>query len=133
MVWRTLSTVWQDTYTGTPIRNYARQPIGAIGAGSFPFPIIEYIALNNIPDKYLPFTLLLAPTVSRWMMVYAIFAFPYARPEGLGKAFKQAVGSQRISYCHFPHLVISCYTISNSRTGNSGSHLDNSYFRGALY
>ena len=30
------------------------------------------------------------PVVSRWAMVYAIFAFPYARPEGLGKAYKAA-------------------------------------------
>jgi adenosylcobinamide-GDP ribazoletransferase len=30
------------------------------------------------------------PVVSRWAMVYAIFAFPYARPEGLGTAYKAA-------------------------------------------
>ena len=37
--------------------------IGAIGAaGLFLFLIIEYISLNNIPDKYIPFTLLLAPS-----------------------------------------------------------------------
>ena len=29
------------------------------------------------------------PVVSRWAMVYAIFAYPYARPSGLGKVFKQ--------------------------------------------
>ena len=66
--------------------------IGGIGAvGLFLFLIIEYVALNSIPDKWMPFTLLLAPTVSRWAMVYSIFTYPYARPEGLGKAFKQGV------------------------------------------
>ena len=66
--------------------------IGAIGAvGLFLFLIIEYITLNSLPDKWMPFTLLLAPTVSRWAMIDAIFAYPYARPEGLGKAFKQGV------------------------------------------
>ena len=82
--------------------------IGAIGAaGLFLFLIIEYIALNNIPDKYLPFTLLLAPTVSRWTMVYAIFAFPYARPEGLGKAFKQAVGRSEFLIATFLTLLLA--------------------------
>ena len=66
--------------------------IGAMGAGGlFLFLIIEYIALNSIPGKWMPFTLLLAPAVSRWAMVGVIFAYPYARPEGLGKAFKQGV------------------------------------------
>ena len=82
--------------------------IGAIGAaGLFLFLIIEYIALNNIPDKYLPFTLLLAPAVSRWMMVYAIFAFPYARPEGLGKAFKEAVSRSEFLIATFLTLLLA--------------------------
>jgi adenosylcobinamide-GDP ribazoletransferase len=82
--------------------------IGAIGAvGLFLFLIIEYVCLNSIPDKYLPFTLLLAPAVSRWAMVYAIFAFPYARPEGLGKAFKQAVGRSEFLIATFLTLLLS--------------------------
>jgi adenosylcobinamide-GDP ribazoletransferase len=64
--------------------------IGGIGAvGLFIFLIIEYVALNSIPDKWMPFTLLLTPTASRWAMVYSIFTYSYARPEGLGKTFKQ--------------------------------------------
>jgi adenosylcobinamide-GDP ribazoletransferase len=59
--------------------------------GLFLFLIIEFVALNNIPGKWMPFTLLLAPAVSRWAMVDAIFTYPYARPEGLGKAFKKEV------------------------------------------
>jgi adenosylcobinamide-GDP ribazoletransferase len=66
--------------------------IGGIGAvGLVLFLIIEYVSLNNIPDRWMPFTLLLAPTVSRWAMVNSIFIFPYARDSGLGKAFKQGV------------------------------------------
>jgi adenosylcobinamide-GDP ribazoletransferase len=34
-------------------------------------------------------TLMLAPVLGSWAMVLAIAAFPYARKEGLGKAFKQ--------------------------------------------
>ena len=35
--------------------------------------------------------------LGRWAMVYAIFAYPYARPEGLGKVFKQAASWQRFT------------------------------------
>jgi adenosylcobinamide-GDP ribazoletransferase len=75
--------------------------------GLFLFLIIEYVCLNSIPEKYLPFTLLLAPAVSRWAMVYAIFVFPYARPEGLGKAFKQAVGRSEFLIATFLTLLLA--------------------------
>ena len=66
--------------------------IGGIGAvGLFLFLIIEYITLNSIPENWLPYTLLLAPVVSRWAMVNSIFAYPYARATGAGQAFKQVV------------------------------------------
>jgi adenosylcobinamide-GDP ribazoletransferase len=52
--------------------------------------LVKYIALNNIPGAWMLPALLFMPVVSRWAMVYAIFAFPYARPEGLGTAYKQA-------------------------------------------
>jgi len=51
--------------------------------------LIEYISLSNIPGNLLTATLLIMPVISRWTMVYAISAYPYARQEGLGKAFKQ--------------------------------------------
>lgn len=31
---------------------------------------------------------MLMPVLGRWSVVCSIFAFPYARPEGLGRAFK---------------------------------------------
>ena len=69
--------------------------IGGIGAvGLVLFLIIEYVSLNNVPEKWMPYTLLLAPTVSRWAMVNSIFTCPYARATGLGKAFKQVISWQ---------------------------------------
>jgi adenosylcobinamide-GDP ribazoletransferase len=44
-------------------------------------------------------TLLIMPSVSRWAMVYAIFAYRYARPSGLGKAFKEAT--------KLPHFIVA--------------------------
>lgn len=52
--------------------------------------LVKYVTLNNIPSDVMLPALLFMPIVSRWAMVYAIFAFPYARPEGLGTAYKQA-------------------------------------------
>ncbi len=54
--------------------------------------LVQYLALNSIPADKMTAVLLFMPTVSRWAMVYAIYAFPYARPTGLGKAYKEATG-----------------------------------------
>ena len=51
--------------------------------------MVKYVSLNSVPEGLLMATLVLMPVVSRWAMVYAIFAYPYARPSGLGKVFKQ--------------------------------------------
>ena len=41
-------------------------------------------------------TLVIMPVLSRWAMVYAIFAYPYARPSGLGNIFKQGATWPRL-------------------------------------
>lgn len=51
--------------------------------------LVKYVTLNSIPPTFMMATLLFMPVVSRWAMVYAIFAYPYARPSGLGTAFKK--------------------------------------------
>jgi len=82
--------------------------IGAMGAaGLFLFLIIEYVALINIQERYIPFALLLVPVVSRWAMVFSIFSYPYARPEGLGKAFKQGVRWQEFLIATFVAVVLA--------------------------
>ena len=50
--------------------------------------LVKYVALNSVPARWLMPTLLLMPVIGRWAMVYAVFAFPYAKPSGLGKVFK---------------------------------------------
>ena len=52
--------------------------------------LAKYVSLNSIPSDYMTAVLLFMPVASRWAMVYAVFAFRYARPEGLGKAYKAA-------------------------------------------
>jgi adenosylcobinamide-GDP ribazoletransferase len=72
--------------------------IGGFGAiGLILILLTQYVALNSIPqtsERLTIFALILAPVVSRWTMVNAIFAYPYARPDGLGKVYKEAVTRQ---------------------------------------
>jgi len=53
--------------------------------------LVKYVSLNNLPLGLVTHSLVLMPVISRWAMVYTVFAYPYARPSGLGKAFKQGV------------------------------------------
>jgi adenosylcobinamide-GDP ribazoletransferase len=76
-------------------------------AGLFFFLLIEYLALNNIPAHWMPFTLILAPTMSRWAMVNSIFTYPYARPDGLGKTFKQGVTWKELLIASLVTLVLA--------------------------
>ena len=56
--------------------------------------LVKYVSLNSVPENLLMVTLVLMPVVSRWAMVYTVFAYPYARPAGLGKIFKQGASWQ---------------------------------------
>jgi adenosylcobinamide-GDP ribazoletransferase len=52
--------------------------------------LVKYVSLNSVPPELITAVLIFMPVVSRWAMVYAIFVYPYARPEGLGTAYKNA-------------------------------------------
>lgn len=67
---------------------------GVIGAALL--LLVKFVSLNSVPQSLMIFTLVAAPVISRWTMVYAIFAYPYARPSGLGKAFKVATGWRQL-------------------------------------
>jgi len=54
--------------------------------------LVKYVSLNSIPGTLMTASLVLMPVAGRWAMTYAIFAYPYARPSGLGKAFKEGTG-----------------------------------------
>ena len=63
---------------------------GAFGIiGACCLLLVKYVSLNSVPENLLMRALLLMPIVSRWAMVYAVFVYPYAKPSGLGRAFKQ--------------------------------------------
>jgi adenosylcobinamide-GDP ribazoletransferase len=64
--------------------------VGAFGViGAILLFMAKFAALSSIPHNLIYATLILMPVLSRWSMVYAIMAYPYAKPEGLGATFKQ--------------------------------------------
>lgn len=70
---------------------------GVIGAVSL--VLLKYAALAALPEDgavRAP-ALVLMPLISRWAMVYAISAYPYARQVGTGKAFKEHASWQRFA------------------------------------
>jgi len=69
--------------------------------------LVKYVSLNNVPQSLVMATLVLMPVVSRWAMVYAIFAYPYARPSGLGKVFKQGANWQRFAIATVITLAVA--------------------------
>jgi adenosylcobinamide-GDP ribazoletransferase len=70
---------------------------GAFGiTGMILLLLTKFLLLNSIPQAFVAPTLLLMPVIGRWTMVYAIAVYPYARKEGLGKAFKDGVTRMRL-------------------------------------
>ena len=69
--------------------------------------LVKYISLNAVPEPLLMVTLVLMPVISRWAMVYAIFAYPYGRPSGLGKIVKQETNWQRFTMATLITLAVA--------------------------
>ncbi len=71
--------------------------VGGFGVvGAFCLLLLVYVSLGGMPEAYKMVALILMPALSRWSMVYAIFAFPYAKPAGLGKTFKQQANWRKL-------------------------------------
>jgi len=51
--------------------------------------LLQYLALTSVPQEQRLAALILMPTIARWTMVYAVFAYPYARRQGMGKIFQE--------------------------------------------
>jgi adenosylcobinamide-GDP ribazoletransferase len=69
--------------------------------------LVKYVTLHSIPEDFFIAVLLFMPVVSRWAMVYAIFAFRYARPSGLGTAFKESTRWPQLTIATVITLVIA--------------------------
>ena len=79
--------------------------VGAFGiAGTVLLILLKYVSLSAA--SVLP-ALLLMPALSRWAMVSAIFAFPYAKASGMGSVFKQGANWQRLTLSTVVTLLIA--------------------------
>jgi len=64
--------------------------IGANGVMAFILLVIlKWSLIMDIPPQGLPTALFIMPLLGRFAMVIGITIFPYARPDGIGKAFAQ--------------------------------------------
>ena len=69
--------------------------VGGFGvAGAATILILKYAAFGALLGSTKSVALILAPVLSRWAIVYAVVAFPYARPQGLGTAFRPSGRSE---------------------------------------
>ncbi len=69
--------------------------------------LMQYVCLTNIPSDKMTPVLLFMPVVSRWAIVFSIFAYPYSRPSGLGKGYKEATGWQHFVIATIITLAIA--------------------------
>jgi len=79
--------------------------------------LVKYVSLNSVPPPLLMMTLVLMPVVSRWAMVYAVFAYPYARPSGLGMVFKQGVSWLRFVVATLIALAVAIILAQSELAG----------------
>jgi adenosylcobinamide-GDP ribazoletransferase len=86
---------------GTPaqrLRIMADSRVGAYGIiGVCIVLLIKYAALVSLPETLRLEALLLVPMLGVWAMVFALFLFPYARKEGLGRHFKAGANGYRFA------------------------------------
>jgi len=84
--------------------------IGAFGiVGVVLLLMIKYVSLLSV-SMILP-ALLLMPALSRWVMVFMIFAFPYAKKSGMGLPFKLGATWQRLAVATIITLVVSVFLL----------------------
>lgn len=62
--------------------------VGSNGVVGFVFLVLlKWQLLSNIPTDFIVPVLFIMPTLSRYTMSLSVKCYPYARPEGMGKAF----------------------------------------------
>ena len=84
--------------------------IGSFGiVGVVLLLMIKYVSLLSV-SMILP-ALLLMPALSRWVMVFMIFAFPYAKKSGMGLPFKLGATWQRLAVATIITLVVSVFLL----------------------
>lgn len=79
--------------------------VGANGVTTFTLLILlKWSLIADIAPSLLPLALFAMPILGRFAMVIGIMSFPYARPDGMGKAFAQHANKKAL-------LIATLFTI----------------------
>lgn len=71
--------------------------VGSFGVLGLAFALlVQYSALTSLSGPARAALLVVVPCISRWSMVLALWAFPYARASGLGSPFKDGLGVRHV-------------------------------------
>jgi len=71
--------------------------VGANGVVAFGvLLLLKWTLYIDMPQSLLPLSMVMAPVIGRFCMVVGITLFPYARPDGIGKAFTQYAGNSAL-------------------------------------
>ena len=67
---------------------------------------LEFAILLDMPKEVIVPALFVMPVISRLMMTAGIVLFPYARPDGLGKAFAQYAGRNALVFAAICTVIL---------------------------
>ncbi|GCF10123.1 adenosylcobinamide-GDP ribazoletransferase [Dictyobacter arantiisoli] len=82
--------------------------VGSFGVlGGVCLLFLKFALLASLDRYHLPFALLAILPISRWNMVLAMYAFPGARPSGLGEAYRRTVTRKRLICAAVLSLLIA--------------------------
>ena len=73
--------------------------VGAFGVlGAFCLLLLKFSAIATLPWPARGTWLLLAPCLSRWLMVWTAWRYPLARPEGFAAWFRRGLGKRQVVF-----------------------------------
>ena len=80
--------------------------VGANGIMAFVgLMLMEWAILLDMRPELIPLAVFVMPVISRLMVVAAITCFPYARPQGMGKAFAAHAGKDALVFALLSTLL----------------------------
>ncbi len=95
------------------LRIMADSQVGVFGVvGGCCLILAKFAALFALPEGLRASALILMPTLSRWGMVYAIYAFSPAKAEGLGWAAKQRTNWKGMATATIIALILALALLS---------------------
>lgn len=82
--------------------------VGSFGVvGAICLLLLKYVCFASLPAASRLGGLILMPVLSRWAVVCSIFSFPYARPDGLGRMFKEQTSWSSLMLATLVTAVVS--------------------------